>query len=139
MQQHVSLITLGVEDLAESVGFYEQLGWSVGNDWRAHDVAFFQCRGMILGLWDRDALAADSGTEAVPPGAVMLAHNVASPSEVDAVLDAARDAGALVVRAGAPTAWGGYSGVFHDLDGHPWEVAHNPFWIIHEDGEVTLA
>ena len=139
MRQHVSLITLGVESLTDSVGFYEQLGWSAGNDWRVQHVAFFQCTGMILGLWDRDALAADSGTEPVRPGAVTLAHNVGSPDEVDAVLAAAGDAGALVVRSGAPTEWGGYSGVFHDLDGHPWEVAHNPFWTIHADGSITLA
>lgn len=139
MDQRVSLVTLGVEELADAVGFYEQLGWVVGNDWRIQHVAFFQCPGMIFGLWDRDALAADSGTEPARPGAVTLAHNVSSPDEVDQVLAAAAAAGALVVRAGAPTEWGGYSGVFHDLDGHPWEIAHNPFWMIHDDGSITLA
>lgn len=71
-------------------------------------------------------------------GGVTLAYNVGSPEEVDATLAEAASAGATVARPGAPTPWGGYSGVFHDPDGHPWEVAHNPFWTLALDGSVTI-
>jgi uncharacterized glyoxalase superfamily protein PhnB len=71
-------------------------------------------------------------------GGVTLAHNVRSPAEVDAVLEEARAAGATILRPGAETFWGGYSGVFADPDGHPWEVAHNPYWLLREDGAVVL-
>ena len=102
-------------------------------------VVFFQAGGMILGLWDR----ACSPTTPAPSdsggwGGVTLAHNVRSPAEVDAVLAEAEAAGATIARPGAETFWGGYSGVFHDLDGHAWEVAHNPFWTIADDGSTRL-
>lgn len=139
MDQRVSLITLGVDDLERAVAFYEALGWAAGNDWRDQGVAFFQCVGMVLALWNRDELTADSGTQPAPPGAVTLAMNVGSPGEVDEVLATASRAGAHLARTGAPTSWGGYSGVFHDVDGHAWEVAHNPFWRIGDDGSTNLA
>ena len=139
MDQRVSLITLGVGDLPRAVAFYEAMGWTPGNDWRAQGVAFFQCVGMVLALWDRDELAADSGTPASAPGAVTLAMNVESPEAVDDVLAQAARAGARILRAGAKTSWGGYSGVFHDVDGHAWEVAHNPHWRIDPDGSTNLA
>jgi catechol 2,3-dioxygenase-like lactoylglutathione lyase family enzyme len=138
MDQRISLVTLGVEDLPRACAFYEALGWTVGNDWAAQGVAFFQAGGMILGLWDRDELAKDSGTSAQPPGAVTLAHNVVSPALVDSVLEEARAAGATIVREGAETFWGGYSAAFLDPDGHPWEIAHNPGWHIAEDGSISL-
>ncbi len=139
MDQRISLITLGVDDLGRAVAFYEALGWRSGNDWREQGVAFFQCVGMVFALWSRDELATDSGTSANPPGAVTLALNVGSPAEVDSVLAEAEHAGAAIPRAGAETFWGGYSGVFHDLDGHAWEVAHNPGWFIGDDGSTSLA
>lgn len=138
MQQRLSLITLGVSALDRSVAFYGQLGWTPGNDWQGQGVAFFQCPGMILALWDREALAADSVMAISPPGAVCLAYNTDSPEDVDAVLAEAASAGATVHRSGASTDWGGYSGVFHDPDGHAWEVAHNPFWTLAEDGSISL-
>ena len=138
MEQRVSLITLGVRDLARARAFYEALGWTT----RAaadDDVVFFQAGGMVVALWDRGRLAEDSGVEdAGGWGGVTLAHNVASPAEVDAVLEEARAAGARIARAGADTFWGGYSGVFVDPDGHPWEVAHNPHWRLAADGAVRL-
>jgi catechol 2,3-dioxygenase-like lactoylglutathione lyase family enzyme len=139
VDQRVSLITLGVADLGRSVAFYEALGWEVGNDWRAQDVAFFQCGGMAVALWSRDELAADS-TVADPGGwgGVALAYNVGSPAEVDAVVAEAESAGARIGRPGEETFWGGYSAVFVDPDGHPWEVAHNPHWTIAADGSVTI-
>lgn len=139
MEQRVSLITLGVSDLARARAFYEQLGWRTGAEPDA-DVVFFQTGGSIVALWDRDELAQDSGVR--DPGGwggVTLAYNVGSPAAVDAVLAEAQAAGATIARGGAETFWGGYSGVFVDPDGHPWEVAHNPHWTLHEDGSVTLA
>jgi uncharacterized glyoxalase superfamily protein PhnB len=92
---------------------------------------------MILALWSRAELAKDSGVEDGGGwGGITLAHNVRSPAAVDAVIEAARAAGGKIPRAGAATFWGGYSGVFVDPDGHPWEVAHNPFWTIDADGAV---
>ena len=138
MEQRVSLITLGVADLARARAFYEALGWTTraGAD---DDVVFFQTGGMIVALWGRTELAEDSGVEDTGGwGGVTLAHNVRSPAEVDAVIDEARTAGATVARAGAETFWGGYSGVFVDPDGHPWEVAHNPHWTVAGDGSTLL-
>lgn len=102
-------------------------------------IAFFQARGLIVALWDRAKLEGDTGVEDTGGwGGVTLAHNVRSPREVDAVLAEARSAGAEIARSGADTFWGGYSGVFIDPDGHPWEIAHNPGWTVHEDGRTTL-
>jgi catechol 2,3-dioxygenase-like lactoylglutathione lyase family enzyme len=137
MQQRVSLITLGVADVGRARAFYEALGWSGQSP--DGEVVFFQAGGMVVALWGRELLAADSVvTDAGGWGGVTLAYNVASPDEVDAVLAEAAAAGATIGRAGAPTFWGGYSGVFIDPDGHPWEVAHNPAWILGEDGTVRL-
>ena len=95
---------------------------------------------MVLALWDRGRLAADSGVEDSPGwGGVTLSHNVRSPEEVDAVIEQARAAGARIARDGAETFWGGYSGAFVDPEGHPWEIAHNPRWSVSEDGSVRLA
>jgi uncharacterized protein len=141
MEQRLSLITLGVRDVSRTQAFYEALGWHVdgGVDDETDHVAFFQADGMIVALWDRSKLADDSGVkDSGGWGGVTLAHNVRSPEEVDAVLAEAARAGATIPRYGAATFWGGYSGVFIDTDGHPWEVAHNPAWTLHEDGRVTL-
>src|ERR687895_789888 len=141
MEQRLSLITLGVSDVARAQAFYEALGWRLdgGVDDETDHVAFFQAGGLILALWDRGKLAEDSGVEDSGGwGGVTLAYNVNSPEEVDAVLEEARAARASIPRKGAKTVWGGYSGVFIDPDGHPWEVAHNPNWTVHEDGRTTL-
>jgi catechol 2,3-dioxygenase-like lactoylglutathione lyase family enzyme len=142
MEKRLSLVTLGVGDVSRARDFYEALGWRAdgGVDDEADHVVFFQAGGMIVALWDRQKLADDSMVE--DPGGwggVTLAYNVRSPEEVDAVLDEARGAGATIGRPGAETFWGGYSGVFIDPDGHPWEVAHNPRWTVHEDGTTTLS
>ena len=137
MEQRVSLVTLGVSDLGSARRFYEALGWRAapGPD----GVVFFQAGGMVVALWSRDELAADSGVEDSGGwGGVTLAHNVGSPAAVDAVIAEARAAGATIAREPAGTFWGGYSGVFLDPDGHPWEVAHNPGWTIREDGSISL-
>ena len=137
MEQRVSLITLGVTDLARARAFYEALGWARGND--SDDVVFFQAGGMIFALWSREQLADDSGVEDGGGwGGVTLAHNVGSPAEVDAVIEEARRAGGRIAREPGETFWGGYSGIFVDPDGHPWEIAHNAAWTIAEDGSVSL-
>jgi catechol 2,3-dioxygenase-like lactoylglutathione lyase family enzyme len=139
VEQRVSLITLGVADVARTRAFYEALGWATSAAPK-DDIVFFQAGGMVVSLWSRQELAADSGVEDRGGwGGITLAHNVRSPAEVDAVLARARTAGATIPRAGAPTFWGGYSGVFVDPDGHPWEVAHNPGWRVAADGSVSLA
>jgi uncharacterized protein len=138
MEQRVSLITLGVRDLGSARAFYEALGWHTRAD-PDDDVVFFQAGGMIFALWDRAKLAEDSGVEDSGGwGGVTPAHNVRSPDEVDSVIEEARAAGATIAREPAETFWGGYSGVFIDPDGHPWEIAHNPRWTIADDGSVSL-
>ena len=138
MEQRLSLVTLGVADLARARAFYEGLGWETRAE-PEDDVAFFQTGGMIVGLWSRDRLAEDSGVaDGGGWGGVTLALNVRSPGEVDAAIADARAAGAHIARDGAETFWGGYSGVFIDPDGHPWEVAHNPHWTIGDDGSTRL-
>ena len=138
MDQRLSLITIGVGDLARSRAFYEALGWTT----RAapdDDVVFFQAGCMIVALWDRARLAEDSAVEDSPGwGGVTLAYNTRTPAEVDEVIAEARAAGAKIPREPAETFWGGYSGVFIDPDGHPWEVAHNPRWTITDDGTTRL-
>jgi hypothetical protein len=138
MQQRISVITLGVTDLGRARGFYESLGWvSVSSP--DDDVAFFEAGGLVFAVWDQAKLAEDSGVlHSHGWGGVTLAHNVGSPDEVDAVLADAEAAGATITRAPGETFWGGYSGVFTDPDGHPWEIAHNPHWHLHPDGSVTV-
>jgi uncharacterized protein len=139
VEQRLSLVTLGVSDLARSRAFYEALDWTTRAE-PDDDVVFFQTGCMIVALWGRTKLAGDSGVQDEGGwGGVTLAHNVRSPQEVDAVLTEAGAAGAAIARPGAPTFWGGYSGVFLDPDGHPWEVAHNPHWRLAEDGSVSLS
>jgi len=138
MEQRLSLVTLGVQDLARARAFYERLGWTSGAA-PADDVVFFQAGCMIVALWSRESLAEDSGVEDCGGwGGVTLAYNAGSPKAVDAVIDEARAAGGKIVREGAATFWGGYSGVFVDPEGHPWEVAHNPHWTLHPDGSISL-
>jgi predicted lactoylglutathione lyase len=138
MDQRLSLITLGVRDLARARAFYEGLGWQT-NAGPEDDVVFFQAGGMIIALWGRDQLAEDSGVEDGGGwGGVTLAYNTRSPEEVDRVIEQARAAGGTIPREPGETFWGGYSGMFVDPEGHPWEVAHNPRWTIHDDGTVSL-
>ena len=139
MEQRLSLVTLGVRNLARAVDFYSALGWQPNNDVEAQDVAFFQGPGTIVALWHRDELAADSAVEDSGGwGGVTFAYNTRSNAEVDEVIEQARAAGATIGREPTETFWGGYSGIFVDPDGHPWEVAHNPGWRITDDGQTRL-
>ena len=137
----MSLITLGVEDLARSKAFYEAMGW------RGQEVdgtVFFQAGALVVVLWGWDALAEDAGVADDPQGrlgqfrGVAFAHNVRSPEEVDAIVATAERAGAVVTRQPGPTFYGGYAGYFADPDGHLWEVAHNPGFALGDDGTLTL-
>lgn len=139
MEQRLSLITLGVADLKRAREFYEDgLGWTRGN--AQDEVAFYQAGGMIVALWARKDLAGDAKLSPEGSGfrGVALAYNARSRAEVDAVLAEAARAGAAIPKVAEDTPWGGYAGYFTDPDGHLWEVAHNPFWTIAEDGSVTL-
>ena len=137
MDQRVTLITLGVADHAAARAFYERLGWQCTLE--VEETVFFQTGCLVVALWSRDKLAADSGmNDDGGWGGVTLAHNVGSEVEVDRVLDQARAAGAVIARASGPTPWGGYTGVFVDPDGHPWEVAHNPGFQLRDDGSLVI-
>jgi len=139
VEQRVSLVTLGVRDLGRARAFYEALGWTTGAE-PGDDVVFFQAGCMVLALWGRDQLAADSGVDDDGGwGGVTLAHNVRSAADVDGVMQEAEAAGAAITRAAAETFWGGYSGAFTDPEGHAWEVAFNPHWSLDEDGSIRLA
>ena len=139
MKPVITLLTLGVADMPRARAFYAAMGWQEAAG-SSDDVAFLHGAGAKLALWSRPSLAEDSGVadDHGGWGGITLAHNVGSPAEVDAVLAEAEKAGARVVRAGAPTFWGGYSGLFADQDGHRWEVAHNPFWGLDEVGHAIL-
>jgi len=140
MEQRLSLVTLGVADLARARRFYgEGLGWRRGN--AEEGIAFYQMPGAILALWSRPDLAEDAGVadSGAQFSGVTLAYNARSRQEVDAVLAEAVAAGATLSKPAHDTVWGGYSGYFADPDGHLWEVAHNPFWTIADDGAIRLA
>jgi uncharacterized glyoxalase superfamily protein PhnB len=131
MQPRISMITLGVRDLASAIVFYEQ-GLGFPRMESPPEVAFFTLNGTWLGLYGRDELAKDAAVSSEGNGfeGFAMAHNVGSEQEVDAVVKQAVDAGALMVKQPQKVFWGGYSGYFKDLDGHLWEVAYNPlFWV----------
>ncbi|MGW5032547.1 VOC family protein [Streptomyces nigra] len=138
MEQRITLVTLGVCDLARAKAFYAALGWR-GQE--VEETVFFQAGGLGLVLWSREKLARDCGLEPGEPGGfggIVLAHNVRSRDEVDALLAAVPDAGGTVTKPAAVNVVGFYSGAFTDPDGHPWEVAHNPSFPLADDGTVTL-
>jgi hypothetical protein len=138
VKQSVSLITLGVADYQRAKAFYEALGWSVALD--IEETAFLQANSVVLVLWGRDKLAADMGIpdDGASWSGIALAHNVASREEVDAVVEEARANGATITREPSETFYGGYAGAFRDLDGHAWEIAHNPGFGLAADGSVLL-
>lgn len=139
MEQRLTLVTLGVADVARSRAFYEALGWKASAA-SQDSVAFFQMVGMVLALWGRQDLAGDATVANSAPGfsGVALAFNARSEAEVDAALAEAVGAGGRLVRPAHKTFWGGYSGYFADPDGHLWEVAYNPFWRLDEQGALHL-
>jgi hypothetical protein len=138
MQQRLSLVTLGVVDVARSRRFYEALGWRASRA-SQEEVAFFQLGGIALALWGRAELAKDAEVPDSPGvGGVALAHNACTREEVDAILEEARAAGGRILKLARPTSWGGYAGYFADPDGHWWEVAWNPHFTLNADGSLEL-
>jgi uncharacterized glyoxalase superfamily protein PhnB len=137
--QRVTLITLGVADLAVARAFYARLGWQEHSESQT-GVAFYQLHGQALALFGRADLAADQGRAgaALGTGAVTLAQNFTTEAEVDTAFAAALAAGATALKAPEKVFWGGYSGYWADPDGHVWEVAMNPFWPLAADGSLTL-
>jgi uncharacterized protein len=137
VEQRVSIVTLGVDDVGRSRRFYEQLGWR-GQE--VEETVFFQAGGQALVLWSRAALAADSGIldDGSSFGGLALAHNVRSRTEVDDLVRLAASAGATVTRDPSETFYGGYAGCFRDPDGHVWEIAFNPGFPLDDDGNLTV-
>ncbi|KEO60167.1 VOC family protein [Thioclava indica] len=136
--QRVTLITLGVQDLNRAKAFYTALGWQPAED--QESAVFYQLNGLVLGLFDRVALAEDQGRAgaALGTGAMTLAQNFDTQEDVDAAFEQALAAGATALKRPEKVFWGGYSGYFADPDGHVWELAHNPFWPLADDGGLTL-
>ena len=140
MKPRIALITLAVDDLERALRFYRDgLGLPtpgiVGSEFEHGAVAFFDLQaGLKLALWPRKSIAHDTGIAQTKPSATdfTIGHNVASKSEVDAVMEQAKTAGAVIVKPAHDTFWGGYAGYFQDPDGHLWEVAWNPQWVLHE-------
>lgn len=139
MEPRISLVTLGVADLSRSRAFYERLGWKASSA-STGTVVFFQAGGMILGLYPRRLLAEDARLDPQGSGfgGIALAHNGRGKAEVDRLLAEAVAAGATLLKPAEDACWGGYSGYFADPDGHPWEVAWNPFFPIADNGTITL-
>ena len=129
MEQRISVVTLGVSDLARARRFYEAMGWC-GAHQPDDEVCFFQAGGMVFGLWT--ALGGHGA-----PG-IELAHNVRSPEDVATVLADAERAGGTIARQAGRAEWGGTTGAFADPDGYVWEVAHNPGWTLDANGDVHL-
>jgi catechol 2,3-dioxygenase-like lactoylglutathione lyase family enzyme len=139
VEPRLTLVTLGVADLDRAVSFYRDVvGWTPASV--LDEVAFFDLGGTVLSLWRHESLAAELEVEPVVPAyrAVALAHNLPSRAAVDATIEELRTRGATIAREPAATEWGGYSAYIEDPDGHRWEIAHNPFWPLDEDGRVRL-
>ncbi|MGQ3487758.1 VOC family protein [Roseovarius pacificus] len=136
--QRVTLITLGVRDLPRARAFYAALGWSPAEE--ADGISFYQMNGLVLGLFGLQALAADQGRPdaTLGTGAMTLAQNFSTETEVDTAFELAMSAGATELKRPEKVFWGGYSGYYADPDGHVWEVAMNPFWPLADDGSLTL-
>ncbi len=142
MEQRLSMITLGVADLETSKQFYEQVvGWNSAHG--PDGIAFFDLGGIILSLYPHADLSKDmNGGEASSSNSAYhgfaLAHNARSKDEVDGIFSRLKANGATIIKEPEEAFWGGYSGYFSDPDGHPWEVAFNPFWSILEDGRISM-
>lgn len=138
VDQRVSLITLGVADLARARDFYAALGWRYQE---VQETVFVQAGGSAVVLWDRAKLADDAGVAdggAAGFAGIALAQNVRSRAEVDEIAAAAEAAGATITKPAAETFYGGYAAYFADPDGHLWEIAHNPGFTLREDGSLVL-
>lgn len=138
--QAITMVTLGVADVAAATGFYLRWGWEQSSDSVPGEVSFLHSGTATLGLFGRDALAEDAGVDPAGSGfrGVSCGQNLATPADVDARFAAGIAAGATVIKEPEEMVWGGYSGYLADPDGHLWELAHNPEWPLREDGGVDL-
>jgi uncharacterized protein len=132
------LVTLGVRDVARATAFYVSLGWPLSPASVDGEVSFFNTAGGLLALWNREEMAKEIGIETRDGVCMELAINLESREAVDAAFDEVRAAGGTIVKLPIATEWGGFSGHFSDLDGHLWEVAHNPGWPIGADERPVL-
>lgn len=141
MEPRLTMITLGVADLARATAFYEKVvGWKRADG--PPTIAFFDLGGLVFSLYPHEELAKDMKVEAAQPSAYRgfaLAYNARSKDEVNAIFARLKSGGADIVKAPEDAFWGGYSGYFADPDGHRWEVAYNPFWTVRADGRVVMA
>lgn len=135
----ISIVTLGVADLPRAVAFYESLGWERAAS-SMPEIAWFRTAGSYLGLFPNHELADDANlpAERATFGGVTLAINVEAADDVGRLLDEAVAAGATLLKPATVADWGGVSGYFADLDGHPWEIAHNPAFPIGSDGRIEI-
>lgn len=138
---HVTIVTLGVEDLVAATAFYQRLGFVKSESASQDTISFFKAGGVVLSLYPRDAVAEDIGIEptGISPGSVTLAQNLPSEADVDDFMAHAVGVGAKLLKPAQKAFWGGYSGYIADPDGHVWEVAFNPFLPLREDGSPELA
>ena len=137
MQQQVSVVTLGVRDLATSRRFYvDGFGWQPV--FENEEIVFYQMNGFVLGTWLGGALAGDMQRPCSGPGAFALAHNVRSREEVESVIAGLARAGGRILRAADAPPHGGFRGYVADPDDHAWEIAWNPAWPISPEGYVTF-
>jgi catechol 2,3-dioxygenase-like lactoylglutathione lyase family enzyme len=139
MEPRLSIVTLGVADVARARRFYETLGFRASST-SNESVTFFDAGGVVLAVFGRAALAQDAHVADSTSGfsGVTVAHNCRSEPDVDAVIEEAVAAGGRLVKPAQRVFWGGYSGYFADPDGHLWEVAHNPFFDFDEAGRLVL-
>ena len=137
---NITLITLCVADIAKATAFYERLGFVKSNTASQDEVSFFRAGGVVLALWGREAQRDDANAGDLwnGNGGIVVAQNVASEAEVDAVMATAEDSGARILKPASQTFWGGYDGYFADPDGNIWEIAFNPHWALDEEGRVKL-
>ncbi len=143
MEQRLSMITLGVADLERAVAFYENVvGWKAAPG--PSEIAFFDLGGLVFSLYPHDDMAKDMNAALDDSGnfayqGFALAHNTPrSKEEVDSIFSRLKDNGATILKQPEEVFWGGYSGYFSDPDGHAWEVAYNPHWVIQKDGRVSM-
>lgn len=136
MEARLSLVTLGVADIARSKAFYEAMGFRAV--FENEQIVFLPMGGLVLALFGKHDLDADMARENAGNGHIALAHNTRSEAEVDAIIDHAVASGGSLLKAAHNAEWGGYSGYFADPDGHAWEVAYNPHWTIDAEGRIDM-
>ncbi len=141
MEQRLSMVSLGVNNIKNSTEFYQRLGWIKSKAASKDEISFFQMGGIALAIYDREMLAAEANLKINSGngfGGIALAHNARSETEVNDILALAEKSGGKILKTARKVFWGGYSGYFKDIDNHVWEVAFNPYMEITKDGSIKL-